>query len=121
MKHILWISRHPPNVQLMEDLANVLGDKIVITRHTASVFHHEELVEMYRSYPFDDIVVTLPIELIGKLCAAKIYPIRAVHSVIEDDPDTGARKYKFLRFERIHSVLVKKERLNFVHKEKKKT
>ena len=112
MKHILWVSRHAPTHEQLTLLSKILKDEmIIVTRHEKSVNEHEELVQKYRSEQFDDIVVTLPIDMIGKLCTAKIHPIRAVHKMTGCEPGTNMRTYKFLGFERIHSVSVQKERL----------
>jgi DNA-binding Lrp family transcriptional regulator len=112
MKHILWVSRHPPTEEQIKELGNVLGEpNLVFTRHDKSVERHEELVELYKRGKYDDMVVTLPIELIGKLCRQGIRPIRAVHEMVGCDSITSLRIYKFLRFERIHAVTIKRERL----------
>lgn len=112
MKHILWVSRHPPTPEQIEELGTIMSDpNLVFTRHDKSVEKHEELLEIYTRGKFDDMVVTLPIELIGKLCRAGIRPIRTVHVMTGYENGTNMRLYKFLRFERIHAVTVKREPL----------
>lgn len=112
MKHILWVSRHPPTTELLTKLSEIFDDQIVVTRHDNPIDAHEDLVKLYRKGGYDDLVVTLPMEMIGRICAAGIYPIKAVHMADGFNPDTKVRQYKFLRFERIFSVTIEKERLD---------
>ena len=113
MKHILWVSRHAPTPEQTEALSKILGDPtIIITRHENNVLKHEDLIDEFRMGRYDDLVTTLPTEMLGKLCSAGIHPIKAVHEVSGCKPGTNIRTYRFLRFERIHSVKVKKERLH---------
>ncbi len=119
MKHILWVSRHPPTPELMTKLSGIVGDEIIITRHEKSIDTHEDLVKKYREGGYDDIVVTLPLEMIGRICAAGVSPIKAVHKMSGCDPNNNMRTYEFLRFERIFSVSVEKERLEPKQKKSK--
>jgi len=113
MKHILWVSRHTPTPEQMTYLSKILeDDNIIIARHSHTVVRHKDLIKEYRTGKYDDLVVTLPTEMIGRICAAGIYPIRAVHEMIGCDPGSNMRNYRFLRFERVYSVTVESKYLS---------
>lgn len=110
MKHILWVSRHAPTPEQMAQLTRILKDSdIIVARYFDNIVRDTTLVKKYRSGKYDDLVVTLPTEMIGRLCTLGIHPIRAVHEMTGVDPDTNMRQYRFLRFERVKSVKVKTE------------
>jgi hypothetical protein len=110
MKTILWISRHYPNPDEHTLLEEIFGEKVTILQQNLQFIHIESLVKEIRKANYDDIVVNLPLEIIGKLCQKKIYPIQPVYKVVSITEDRQ-RIYKFLRFERIHKVIIKKETL----------
>jgi len=92
-------------------LSQIFKDGVIVTRHDKSVENYKELIEEYTHGKFDDMVVTLPIELIGKICKAGILPIRAVHRMTGYEPATNLRIYEFMYFERIYSVSVSRKRM----------
>ena len=111
MKRILWVSRHAPTEEQTSELSRILNDTtIVITRYENTVKKAEEIVQKFKNGHFDDIVVVLPTKMIGRLCTEGIHPIEAVHEVTSVS-STGTRTFKFIRFDRIYSVKIKKSRL----------
>ncbi len=117
MKHILWVSRHSPTIEQTNLLSQIFDDKIVITQHGKSVENYQELIKEYEDGNFDDMVVTLPIDVIGWICKAGIQPIKAVHKMTGYEPATNFRKYEFMYFERIQSVSIVRKRLRGVKNE----
>ncbi len=109
MKHILWISRHAPTFAQVAELSKILQDTLILTRYDKSVDSYEEALEIYDDGHFDDLVVTLPLDMIGRMCNCGVCPIRSVHALIGVDPDNNLRTYRFLRYERIRSVVIDKQ------------
>ena len=110
MKRILWVSRHPPTPEHSEYLEHHFKDEIFIDTWNKGDSNTREVINRYRKGNYDDLVLVLPMELIGKICKAGIHPIRPVYKVVSLENE-NVRNYTFLRFERIRSVTVERETL----------
>lgn len=77
MIKILWVSRHNPLPEQVDELTSVFGD-IEITQYTDVVYSVGQLLEIYDDGMFDEMVVVLPVEMIRQLLVGGVKPLKAV-------------------------------------------
>lgn len=77
MIKILWVSRHNPLPEQIDELTLAFGD-IEITQYTDVVYSVGQLLEMFDDGMFDEMVVVLPVEMIRQLLVGGVRPLKAV-------------------------------------------
>ena len=77
MIKILWVSRHEPLREQVEELQQVFGD-VEITRYCDIVYSGAQLVQVFDDGEYDEMVVVLPVELIRQLIIVGIQPLKPV-------------------------------------------
>ena len=77
MIRILWVSRHDPLTEQIDELTQAFGD-IEIEQYVDVVYNVGQLLEVYDEGLFDEMVVVLPVEIIRQLILHGIKPLKAV-------------------------------------------
>jgi len=74
---ILWVSRHDPLTEQIDELTQAFRD-IEIEQYVDVVYNVGQLLEVYDEGLFDEMVVVLPVEIIRQLILHGIKPLKAV-------------------------------------------
>lgn len=77
MIKILWVSRHEPLREQVEELEQAFG-KVEITRYCDIVYNVAQLMEVYDDGEYDEMVVVLPVQLIRQLVMVGVKPLKPV-------------------------------------------
>ena len=77
MIKILWVSRHEPLREQVEELEQAFGE-VEITRYCDVVYNVAQLMEVYDDGEYDEMVVVLPVELIRQLVMVGVKPLKPV-------------------------------------------
>lgn len=77
MIKILWVSRHKPLREQVEELEQAFG-KVEITRYCDIVYNVAQLMEVYDDGEYDEMVVVLPVQLIRQLVIMGVKPLKPV-------------------------------------------
>lgn len=89
-KKILWISRHPPTKDQIDELEEILGECKIrrIARHFQNAYEVKELIAQENP---DEVVAVLPDSILRELTALKIKPIVTIGTQIYEN---GRKVYK---------------------------
>ena len=74
---LLWLSRHDPFLDQIEELNDIFGEDIDIVVHRYPVKTGAEVVQIMKRTKADEVCAVLPINLIEEVVALGIQPIRA--------------------------------------------
>lgn len=77
MVRILWVSRHEPLKEQVEELQQAFGE-VEITRYCDVVYSVAQLMEVYDDGEYDEMVVVLPVQLIRQLVMMGVKPLKPV-------------------------------------------
>ena len=91
-KKILWVSRHIPSQEQIDELDKLGFSEIVV--HKQRVDTAEKVVSLMRKKKADDVMVVCPWDMLKDLLTLGIKPIKSVMK----------NKARFVRFERIVEI-----------------
>jgi len=101
MTRVLWISRHAPTDQQIQELQQVFGPVDVI-QESVTIGKATEVKDLMERHAATEVVAVLPVNLLADLTRLGIRPIRAVmERQLHDD---GSVDFVHQRFERVERV-----------------
>lgn len=99
MKHVLWVSSHWPTEEQRSSLESALRDEVNIDTYKQIVKDIHDVIDVYKIGKYDEIVVTIPHNMISKLIENGIKPIKPKMQKIRT-PDSKS-DYVFRGFARV--------------------
>ena len=101
MSKILWLSRHDPNSEQIQELNRIFNFKYELVIIDKRVDNAKEVIDLMEVNGVDDIIAVLPLELIEELIRLGVKPIRA-NMKFENN------KFLFKHFERVMKIETEK-------------
>lgn len=104
MTKILWLSRHAPTHEQLQELQQVFGPVDVI-QESVTISRAEEVQDLMVQHGTSELVAVLPVHLLAELTRLGIRPIRAVmERQLHDDGSVNFVHRFFERVERVEIV-----------------
>jgi hypothetical protein len=113
-KRIIWFSRHNPLPKQRQELKRLFGENAEILIDAQPFSTADDVVKRFHDAGADEMVIVAPLSVIDAITKRGIQPLFAEMEVVscgDYDVVAAGRKYKFVKFVRIKSILVEKEEL----------
>lgn len=94
-KPVLWVSRHPCTNAQISELTRSLGYPVAIHQVSMTIRDAQQILDLMRDMNAAEVVVNLPLHMVGELCHRGVQPIRSV-----------TRDKRHDHFERVGDVIV---------------
>jgi len=111
---VLWFGRHSPSKEQVGALETIFKDNSIEVVHLSKTFNSgKEVVEAYKDYNCDDLVVILPYHMIQEVIEGGVKPLRCImrRKFTEDSGINNGVKFEFLGYERLEEVKIKSKTL----------